>query len=91
MACCGGGGRIARRQTIERPQKENKQVPVQRISRQSSTEPIRVERPPSVQAQRQAVIKDDRCVKCGYTVMYVNIAGRERRQCTNANCRFIVK
>jgi|CXWL01.1.fsa_nt_gi ribosomal protein S27AE len=90
MACCGGGGnRTIRQQQIIRPAKGDKQVAIQRINRQTiPSGSVQVQRQST---KRQTITKDDRCPKCGYTVMLVNIAGRERRQCSNANCRQIIK
>lgn len=92
MACCGGGGnRSIRQQQIIRPSKGDKQVAIQRITRQATPGgSVQIQRQ-AANSKRQAIIKDDRCPKCGYTVMLVNIAGRERRQCSNANCRQIIK
>lgn len=44
-----------------------------------------------VEIKRQYVIPRQTCPKCGYPAMMVNIANRERYQCSNSNCRFIIK
>lgn len=82
--CCGGGRRQIRKQTIERkgPRQSNA------ARRQSATVGSQNRQ---VVASRQHISSGKRCVKCGYVIMTVNIAGRERFQCSNPNCRLIVK
>jgi len=90
MGCCGGSGRPSRTirpQKIERPQhiKPNR-VPTQRLSKynvgaeQARTPPLPV---------RQRLVQTERCSQCGHTTVMVNIAGREREQCSNPSCRKI--
>lgn len=83
--CCGGGRRSVRKQTIERP-KESKQA---RVSRKQSAPVGNQNR--QVIPSRQHISAGQKCQKCGYPIMTVNIAGRERSQCSNPNCRVIVK
>lgn len=93
MACggCGGGNRSLRKQQVQRPQKtDKKKVVQQRVRKKSSTvQASSVPRDRSVSVKRQALVRDDRCPQCGHLVMLVNIAGRERKQCTS--CRYILK
>jgi ssDNA-binding Zn-finger/Zn-ribbon topoisomerase 1 len=44
-----------------------------------------------VEVQRQYIIPRQTCPKCGYPAMVVNIANRERYQCSNSNCRQIIR
>lgn len=84
MACCGGGSRPQkiRKQQVVAPQVVEKQAPTQRkLSRARST---------AVSVQRQYVIPHEQCTKCGYPGMAVHIAGRERIQCSNVNCRTLI-
>jgi|2_EtaG_2_1085320.scaffolds.fasta_scaffold00215_6 hypothetical protein len=86
MACggCGGGkGRKLRTQQISKSKaKPQKAAKVQRVRRRAT-------RPVSI--ARQRVEPHARCPSCGYPTMLVNIGGRERQQCSNANCRQIIK
>ena len=85
MACCGGGVRPQkiRKQQIITPQTVEKQSgPTQRkLSRAKST---------AASVQRQYVVPREQCTKCGYPGMAVHIAGRERMQCSNVNCRTLI-
>lgn len=86
MACCGGGARPQkiRKQQVVSPQSVEKQSaqPVQRkLSRSKTT---------AASVQRQYVVPREQCTKCGYPGMVVHIAGRERMQCSNVNCRTII-
>lgn len=84
MACCGGGAR---------PQRIRKQIIVQDATK-SSAAPIiqrklsRASQPANI--QRQYVVPREQCTKCGYPGMITVIAGRERTQCSNVNCRLII-
>jgi hypothetical protein len=81
MGCCGGGSRSIRKQTVPKATKKAaKQARVQRVSRTNKKE-----------ISRQYVVPRQTCPKCGYPSMLVNIANRERNQCSNANCRFILQ
>lgn len=82
MACCGGGRRSLRKQSVQRgDSKKKKPVAVKRMAKKGV--------PKSIDIHRQSLVKDDRCPKCGYTIMLVNIAGRERRQCSNTQCKHV--
>tara|TARA_R110000868_G_scaffold150227_3_gene373242 strand:- start:4409 stop:4681 length:273 start_codon:yes stop_codon:yes gene_type:complete len=90
MACCGGGGgskRSVRKQVVERSEK-TKQIAVQRVRR--SAAPTGGQNKQIVMA-RQHVAPHQKCQKCGFPTMSVNIAGRERLQCSNPDCRIVVK
>jgi len=86
MGCCGGGGsrQVVRKQVVTKAasKKAAKQTRVQRVSRSPRTNKLEV--------NRQYVVPRQTCPKCGYPSMLVNIANRERNQCSNANCRFIL-
>lgn len=88
MSCCSGGDtRSVRKQTIERPEK-TKQVVVQRI--RNTAAPTAGQNKQIIMA-RQHVVPHQKCQKCGFPTMSVNIAGRERLQCSNPDCRIVVK
>ncbi len=86
MACggCGNGGRPqkVRRQVVESV-KEQPAVIQHKVSRQTAAQPATI--------QRQYVVPRQQCAKCGYPTITVHIAGRERHQCSNANCRVVVQ
>ncbi len=84
MACCGGSNgvrpQVVRKQSVPSPE-VSKPLPVQRkLSR--SAQPVN--------AKRQYVMPRQQCTTCGYPAMEVVVAGRERMQCSNANCRIII-
>ena len=81
MGCCGGGNRRIRKQIINRPEKVQKQAVVHRIKRSSAT----------AQPMRQRVRTTQKCDTCGFPTIQVNIAGRERLQCSNTECRKIIR
>lgn len=81
MACCGGGGRTLRKQFVQRSKGQAKLTPVKRMSKAPTK---------SIPVQRQAIVRDDRCPKCAYPIMLVHIAGRERRQCSNSQCKHVM-
>lgn len=81
MACGGcGGSRKAKPQKYLKPQIK----PTIQIQNKIQT-PIKIQNSNKIQT-----LRNDRCPKCNSTVMLVQIAGRERRQCTNYNCRYIL-
>ncbi len=85
MACCGGGNRPQRirKQQVASSEVSKQSVPVQRkLSKKNTAQPVSV--------QRQYVLPRQQCTKCGYPGMVVTIAGRERMQCSNVNCRLII-
>lgn len=83
---CGGARKTlnVRKQNVEPISTAKKKVITKRISRRST---------PSnkIEIKRQYVMPRATCPKCGYPAMMVNIANRERHQCSNSNCRFIIK
>lgn len=87
MACCGGGGskRSIRSTSVAAAKAAPKQnsPTVRKITRQRSATPAPI--------QRQYVIPRTACPKCGRPTMLVHIAGRERQQCTNIDCRFVIQ
>lgn len=86
--CCNGGNRSIRTTKVDKPKPQKRTIVQQRIQRDvKTTTPLSIDR--SVSAKRQALVQHDRCPKCEYPVMLVNIAGRERKQCTG--CRYIIK
>jgi hypothetical protein len=91
MGCCGGRSsstRSIRKQVIERPQKATKQAVVQRIRKSATPSGGQQKR---VIISRQHVVPRQKCHKCGFPTMVVNLAGRERLQCSNPDCRIIIK
>ena len=85
---CGGGinrAQNVRKQIIKPEAAPTKKQPVLRHI------PRTVARPNKVEVQRQYVLPRQTCPKCGYPVMTVNIANRERYQCSNSNCRNILR
>jgi len=92
MGCCGGSSkkRSIRKQTIERPAKQskNKQAVIQRIRKSSTPNSNKRKK---ITVARQHVIPRQKCHSCGFPTMAVNIAGRERLQCSNPECRIIIK
>ncbi len=82
MSCCGGGRPQKVRQQVVESVPAPMTVVQRRVSKQSA-QPISI--------QRQYVLPRQSCVKCGYPTLTVNISGRERQQCSNANCRTVVQ
>lgn len=83
MSCCGGG---------VRPQKVRKQtVNQQTPSTQKTTIQRKLSKNQPSSMQRQYIVPRQQCTKCGYPTMLVNIAGRERMQCSNVNCRIVAQ
>lgn len=85
MGCCGGSRPQAVRKQVIEPAVEtvSPQVIQKKISRSQAAQPVSI--------QRQYVVPRQQCAKCGYPTMAVTIAGRERLQCSNANCRIVVQ
>ena len=84
MGCCGGrGSRAVRNQlapiTVERKRK----APIVQRSIRAQKRPVEV--------KLQLSDKKQRCPRCGYPTMTVNIIGREREQCTNTDCKYVLK
>jgi len=83
MGCCGGSPRNIRKQSVATKPTAKKTV-VQRVPRSGG-------RTQKLEVNRQYVVPRQTCPKCGYPTMLVNIANRERNQCSNANCRHILQ
>ncbi len=73
--CCGGQKNPIRTQSIP-PKQSRKQIIQKNIKHDTN-----------VAIQRQLLVKNDRCTKCGNMIMLVNIAGRERKQCVE--CKLV--
>jgi len=89
MACCGGGSskrsvRSASVVSAHAAPKPPKTPAIRKITRQRNAAT-----PASI--QRQYVIPRHVCPKCGHPTMLVHIANRERQQCTNIDCRFVIQ
>lgn len=88
MGCCGGGSKRAVRSasvvSSQAAPKPPKAAAVRKITRQRNAVT-----PASI--QRQYVIPRQVCPKCGHPTMLVHIANRERQQCTNIDCRFVIQ
>jgi len=83
MGCCGGrGSRSVRNQLAPKTVERKRKPPV--VKR------IREQRQP-VEVKLQLTDKKQRCPRCGYPTMTVNIIGREREQCTNTECKYVLK
>lgn len=78
--CCGGRKSIS-------PQAQTTTVVRPKAIR--SAEMLRPKAVTSI--NRQYAVARQLCAKCKHPTMMVHIAGRERLQCTNINCRFIVR
>ncbi len=81
--CCGGSARPqrVRQQAVAAPVPAATRTALQR----------KVGTAQVLTPQRQYIVQREQCIKCGYPGMLVHIAGRERIQCSNANCRQIFK
>jgi len=81
--CCGGRKPLRSTQAPSKPKDKNIPV-VRRVSRdKNAAVPASVE--------RQHIVQRKECPKCGHPTMLVHMAGRERQQCTNAECRLITQ
>lgn len=86
MGCCGGSKRSIRATSSISSQssKPAKTTAIRKITRQrGASMPVSI--------QRQYVIPRTMCPKCNHPTMLVHIAGRERQQCTNIDCRFVIQ
>jgi hypothetical protein len=85
---CGGKVRTLRVQRVERSQRAKKSdVNISKITKYHINK--QTQKPAAI--KRQALVRNDKCPKCQHTIMLVNIAGRERKQCTNTSCKFVIK
>lgn len=78
--CCNNNRRTIRQ--ASQPIAQNKNTDSRKIARPGVT---------PVPINRQLKTSRPQCAKCGNTTMLVHIAGRERHQCTNVDCRLIVR
>jgi hypothetical protein len=87
---CGGSRRVqnARKQVIGQAVKASAPAKKTTMFKQISRNPAPTNK---IEVKRQYVMPRQTCPKCGYPTMTVNIAKRERSQCSNSNCRYIVK
>ena len=83
MGCCGGnkGSRTVHNQLAPKAVERKRAVVVKRIREQKQP----------VEVKLQLSDKRQRCPRCGYPTMTVNIIGREREQCTNTECKYVLK
>lgn len=88
MSCCGrSNNRITRSQKTQNSKitKSSKQSNV-RIVKSNTSEEIKTK--PVLQPRQKPIIAN-RCKECNHPTVLVNIAGREREQCSNPSCRKI--
>lgn len=88
MGCCAGNNNIRSQQITKNQRSSEKQVVVQRVRRSTATTNNQQRQ---ITISRQHIVPRQKCHTCGFPTMIVNIAGRERSQCSNPNCRIIVK
>jgi len=91
--CCGksnSSNKTIRTQKIQKQRvvKPSKQASAREISRAKAATSNTI-KTSSIPAQRQRMTRTDRCSECNHPVVMVNIAGREREQCSNPGCRKI--
>lgn len=86
MSCCGKSDKrsIKRQHIAESPKPVIKHVEVRKIQRHSHAAT------PAANQAQYAVSRVS-CPKCGYPAMTVHIAKRERVQCTNTDCKMVIK
>jgi predicted Zn-ribbon and HTH transcriptional regulator len=100
MGCCGRSNNPSRVVRSQKTEKSNnsaaKSAIVQRtVGKQlNAKQKIVIAQPAAVKKvlaapQRQSIQRGGRCSECGSVTLMVNIAGREREQCSSANCRKI--
>jgi len=83
MGCCAPARSLTIRRQSVVPDAKKPDVVVQRVSREYPTQA-------KLTVKRQAITPPTKCTKCGAPTMTVIIAGRQRTQCANSNCRHIV-
>lgn len=100
MGCCGRSNnpnRVVRSQKVQADKRSaSKSAVIQRaVGKQlKAKQKIEVAQPLVVKKveaapQRQRILRGGRCSECGSATLMVNIAGREREQCSNVSCRKI--
>lgn len=96
MACGGCGGGVRKLRTIRTQKVTKKKAQKAQKAQKTASSKYALSSPTPQKkraglTRRQALIRNDKCPKCQNTIMLVNIAGRERKQCTNVNCRHIIR
>jgi len=87
---CGGcGGGAPRTQNVRKQVVNASSVPTKKAI--TKFVPRTSVRGNKIEIQRQYSIPRQTCPKCSYPAMTVNIANRERYQCSNSNCRYILR
>jgi hypothetical protein len=86
MSCCGGSHPQRIRKESSGQVEKHAAVPSRVVQKKINRQTVK---PASM--HRQYVVPRDQCPKCGYTAMIIIISGRERQQCSNANCRFVIQ
>lgn len=78
MACCGGGSA---------PIRVKQHVKAAVVPR-----PVRTLKTTSASNITKKSVRSlkNKCPSCGYPMILVNIAGRDRYQCSNVNCRNVM-
>ena len=88
MACCGNNkARTVRSQPIYK-HSEPKTVAVQRMGKTAIVKSLSST---SLPIRRQHRTPPESCIKCGFPLMIVNTNNTQILQCSNANCRHILK
>ncbi len=80
MGCCGGSGRNVHIKSQPIPVREHIRI-----------KPLKTTRTIIQKSIKPHIVQKAKCPDCGYPTMVVNIGGRERQQCSNANCKKILK
>jgi len=90
MACCGSNSaKNVRSQQVYKTH-QPKTVAVQRIDGDKTTI-VKNLGASSLPIRRQHRTPPESCTKCGFPLMTVNTDNAQVLQCSNANCRFILK
>lgn len=76
--CCGSGPKPIQPRSITAGRTISKVVPQSRHT-------VKV-----ANISRQHIIRNKKCTVCGFPVMSVYVANRERSQCSNPNCRALL-
>ncbi len=87
MACCGSNNaKNVRSQQVYKRQ-QPKTVAIQRVDGNS----VKSLNATSLPIRRQHRTPPESCTKCGFPLMIVNTNNTQILQCSNANCRHILK
>ena len=87
MGCCGSSGpRNVRSQSVSQPQRVEPAKPqtIRRVSRSTH------QSAPAAPIRQYAAPRHT-CPKCAHPAIVVHIAKRERIQCSNINCKMVIK